>query len=144
MCAAEWIWSGRKFSLYWTGKKLWTAFQDLLRSGKISFRVTHNDTKINNVLMDKDTKKGICVIDLDTVMPGVAMNDFGDAVRIGASTALEDEQNLDKVWCDLELFEACAKGFIEGCGGKLSQEEIKLLPMGARLMTYVVQTKKQY
>ena len=111
-------------------------FQDLLRSGKISFRVTHNDTKINNVLMDKDTKKGICVIDLDTVMPGVAMNDFGDAVRIGASTALEDEQNLDKVWCDLELFEACAKGFIEGCGGKLSQEEIKLLPMGARLMTY--------
>ena len=111
-------------------------FQDLLRSGKISFRVTHNDTKINNVLMDKDTKKGICVIDLDTVMPGAAMNDFGDAVRIGASTALEDEQNLDKVWCDLELFEACAKGFIEGCGGKLSQEEIKLLPMGARLMTY--------
>ena len=111
-------------------------FQDLLRSGKISFRVTHNDTKINNILMDKDTKKGICVIDLDTVMPGVAMNDFGDAVRIGASTALEDEQNLDKVWCDLELFEACAKGFIEGCGGKLSQEEIKLLPMGARLMTY--------
>lgn len=64
------------------------------------------------------------------------MNDFGDAVRIGASTALEDEQNLDKVWCDLELFEACAKGFIEGCGGKLSQEEIKLLPMGARFMTY--------
>ena len=111
-------------------------FQDLLRSGKISFRVTHNDTKINNVLMDKDTKKGICVIDLDTVMPGAAMNDFGDAVRIGASTALEDEQNLDKVWCDLELFEACAKGFIEGCGGKLSQEEIKLLPMGAKLMTY--------
>ena len=111
-------------------------FQDLLRSGKISFRVTHNDTEINNVLMDKDTKKGICVIDLDTVMRGAAMNDFGDAVRIGASTALEDEQNLDKVWCDLELFEACAKGFIEGCGGKLSQEEIKLLPMGARLMTY--------
>ena len=64
-------------------------FQDLLRSGKISFRVTHNDTKINNVLMDKDTKKGICVIDLDTVMPGAAMNDFGDAVRIGASTALD-------------------------------------------------------
>ena len=111
-------------------------FQDLLRSGKISFRVTHNDTKINNVLMDKDTKKGICVIDLDTVMPGAAMNDFGDAVRIGASTALEDEQNLDKVWFNLELFEACANGFIEGCGGKLSQEEIKLLPMGARLMTY--------
>ena len=70
------------------------------------------------------------------IMPGAAMNDFGDAVRIGASTALEDEQNLDKVWCDLELFEACAKGFIEGCGGKLSQEEIKLLPMGAKLMTY--------
>lgn len=76
------------------------------------------------------------MIDLDTVMPGAAMNDFGDAVRIGASTALEDEQNLDKVWFNLELFEACANGFIEGCGGKLSQEEIKLLPMGARLMTY--------
>ncbi len=79
-------------------------FGELWGFGKISFRVTHNDTKFNNVLMDKDTKKGICVIDLDTVMPGAAMNDFGDAVRIGASTALEDEQNLDDSVVQLRTF----------------------------------------
>lgn len=111
-------------------------FNDLLRDGKISLRVTHNDTKVNNVLMDADTQEAVCVIDLDTVMPGVAMNDFGDSIRVGASTAVEDEVNLDKVWCDMMLFDACAKGFIEGCDGKLATEEIRLLPMGAKMMTY--------
>jgi hypothetical protein len=64
------------------------------------------------------------------------MNDFGDSIRFGASTAAEDEQDLDKVWCDLELYEIYVKGFIEGCGGKLTEKEIKLLPMGAKVMTF--------
>ena len=111
-------------------------FGDLLAKGEIPLRVTHNDTKLNNVMIDDVTRKGICVIDLDTVMPGLAMNDFGDSIRFGASTAAEDEKNLDKVWCDMDLFEAYTKGFIEGCGGKLTSREIELLPMGAKVMTY--------
>ena len=111
-------------------------FGDLLKRGEIGLRVTHNDTKLNNVLMDKKTGKGVCVIDLDTVMPGLAMNDFGDSIRFGASTALEDEKDLDQVWCDMQLFEEYTQGFIEGCGGKLTPKEIELLPMGAKLMTY--------
>ena len=113
-------------------------FTDLLMKGELPLRVTHNDTKINNILMDKNTRKGLCVIDLDTVMPGLAMNDFGDAVRIGASTALEDETDLNKVSCDMKLFEAFTKGFIEGCGGGLTEKEIELLPMGAKMMTFEV------
>ena len=111
-------------------------FTDLLEANELPLRVTHNDTKLNNIMMDNATRKGICVIDLDTVMPGLAMNDFGDSIRFGASTAAEDEQDLDKVWCDMELFELYSKGFIEGCGGKLTQKEIELLPMGAKTMTF--------
>ena len=111
-------------------------FGDLLEKGEIPLRVTHNDTKLNNIMIDDKTHKGICVIDLDTVMPGLAMNDFGDSIRFGASTAAEDEKDLDKVWCDMELFELYTKGFIEGCGGKLTAKEIELLPMGAKVMTY--------
>ncbi|MDO4333678.1 MAG: aminoglycoside phosphotransferase family protein [Eubacteriales bacterium] len=108
---------------------------DALKSGRIPLRVTHNDTKLNNIMMDSLTGKGICVIDLDTVMPGSALYDYGDSIRFGASTALEDERNLDLVSCDLELFEAYTKGYIEGCGGHLTKEEIRLLPMGAKIMT---------
>ena len=86
--------------------------------------------------MDTDTGKGICVIDLDTVMPGLAVHDFGDAIRFGASTAAEDEQDLSKVSCDLHLFELYTKGFLEGCGGKLTEMEIAMLPMGAKVMTF--------
>lgn len=111
-------------------------FGDLLENGEIPLRVTHNDAKLNNVLLDTTTRKGICVIDLDTVMPGVAMNDFGDLIRFGANTAAEDEKDLSKVCCDMKLFEAYAKGFIEGCGGKLTAKEMELLPMGAKVMTY--------
>lgn len=113
-----------------------SCFSELLKNGEIGLRVTHNDTKLNNILMDNETGKGICVIDLDTVMPGLAMNDFGDSIRFGASTALEDEKDLDKVWCDMNLFELYTKGFVEGCGGKLTKREIELLPMGAKVMTY--------
>jgi len=111
-------------------------FGDMLANGEVPLRVTHNDTKLNNVMLDDATRKGICVIDLDTVMPGLAMNDFGDSIRFGASTAAEDEKDLDKVWCDMDLFDIYAKGFIEGCGGKLTAKEIEMLPMGAKVMTY--------
>lgn len=111
-------------------------FSNLLDKGELILRVTHNDTKLNNIMMDNETGKGICVIDLDTVMPGLAMNDFGDSIRFGASTAAEDEKDLDKVWCDMELFELYTKGFVEGCGGKLTRREIELLPMGAKVMTF--------
>lgn len=108
----------------------------LQAEGKLPLRVTHNDTKLNNILLDAKTKKGICVVDLDTVMPGLAVNDFGDSIRFGASTALEDEPDLSKVSCSMELFEIYTKGFIEGCGGRLTLEELKALPLGAKTMTF--------
>lgn len=111
-------------------------FMDLLANGEVPLRVTHNDTKLNNVMFDVHTGKGICVVDLDTVMPGLAMNDFGDSIRFGANTAAEDERDLSKVWCDLNLFELYAKGFLEGCDNKLTPREVELLPMGAKMMTY--------
>ena len=110
-------------------------FGDMLAKGELPLRVTHNDTKLNNIMIDDATRKGICVIDLDTVMPGLAMNDFGDSIRFGASTAAEDEQDLSKVSCDMGLFEIYTKGYIEGCGGRLTQKEIEMLPMGAKVMT---------
>ena len=111
-------------------------FGDMLAKGELPLRVTHNDTKLNNIMIDDETRKGICVIDLDTVMPGLAMNDFGDSIRFGASTAAEDEQDLSKVSCDMGLFEIYTKGYIEGCGGRLTQKEIEMLPMGAKVMTF--------
>ena len=109
---------------------------DLLEKKEIPLRVTHNDTKLNNIMIDDKTGKGICVIDLDTVMPGLAIHDFGDSIRFGASTAAEDEQDLSKVSCSMELFELYTRGFIEGCAGKLTDREIELLPMGAKTMTF--------
>lgn len=105
-------------------------------AGKLPLRVTHNDTKLNNVLIDDKTHQGICVIDLDTVMPGLAINDFGDSIRFGASTGAEDEKDLSLIQCDMHLFEVYTKGFIEGCDGKLTDEEIKALPLGAKVMTF--------
>lgn len=102
----------------------------------VKLRVTHNDAKLNNVLIDKKSGRGLCVIDLDTVMPGLAMNDFGDAIRFGANTAAEDETDLSKVSLDQVLFKAFAEGFAEGCGDILSEQELRLLPMGAMVMTY--------
>ena len=109
---------------------------DLQNAGKLPLRVTHNDTKLNNIMIDDVTHKGICVIDLDTVMPGLSLNDFGDSIRFGASTAAEDEQDISKVSCDLHLFEVYVKGFLEGCGGALTDLEVEMLPMGAILMTF--------
>jgi len=125
-----------EIEFYLNREEVANVFGDLLAKGEIPLRVTHNDTKLNNILIDDETHKGICVIDLDTVMPGLAMNDFGDSIRFGASTAAEDEKNLSKVWCDMELFATYTKGFIEGCGGRLTAKEIELLPMGAKVMTF--------
>lgn len=108
---------------------------DMLKEGKLPLRVTHNDTKLNNVMIDDATGEGLCVIDLDTVMPGLSINDFGDSIRFGANTAVEDETDLTKVSLSLKLFETYAKGFLKGCGGKLTPEELKMLPMGAKMMT---------
>ncbi len=110
-------------------------FGDLLAAGEIPLRVTHNDTKLNNVLFDKESGRAICVIDLDTVMPGFAAHDFGDAIRFGASTGAEDEKDLSKVNCSMELFEAYFDGFMEGCRGSLTRKEVETLPMGAKIMT---------
>lgn len=109
---------------------------DLLEKGELPLRVTHNDTKLNNILFDVSTRKALCIIDLDTVMPGLSLYDFGDSIRTGASTGAEDEPDLSKVELDLSLFETFTKGFLKGCGGSLTPLEIKLLPMGAKLMTY--------
>lgn len=91
---------------------------------------------MNNILFDADTGKALCIIDLDTVMPGLSLYDFGDSIRFGASTGDEDEPDLDKVSLDLSLFEAFTKGYLEGCAGSLTAKEIEMLPMGAKLMTY--------
>lgn len=108
---------------------------DALANGEIPLRVTHNDTKLNNIMIDNETGKGICVIDLDTVMPGSALYDYGDSIRFGASTGAEDEKNLELITCDMGLFEIYTKGYVEGCGGSLTEKEIRMLPMGAKLMT---------
>jgi len=109
---------------------------ELLDSGAIPLRVTHNDTKLNNVLLDDKTGEGICVIDLDTVMPGSLLYDFGDALRFGASTGSEDEKDLDKIWFDLDLFKAFTNGFLQETGSTITKKELELLPFSAILMTY--------
>lgn len=104
--------------------------------GRLPLRVTHNDTKLNNILFDIETGKSLCVVDLDTIMPGYSVNDFGDSIRFGATTALEDETDLTKVNFDIELYELYVKGFIEGAKGGLTDAELDLLPIGAIMMTY--------
>jgi len=106
------------------------------KKGELPLRVTHNDTKLNNILFDKNTNKPLCIIDLDTIMPGLSVYDFGDSIRFGATTGAEDEKDLSKVNFSLELYEAYVKGFIEGTEGSLTDNEIDMLPMGAKLMTY--------
>ena len=108
---------------------------DALRAGKLPLRVTHNDTKLNNVLMDDKTGEGICIIDLDTVMPGLVLYDFGDSIRFGANHSAEDETDLSKVNLDVDLFQVYTKAFLEGVDGSLTDAEIQYLPWGAKLMT---------
>ncbi len=108
---------------------------NLLKEGKLPLRVTHNDTKLNNVLLDDKTGEPMAVIDLDTVMPGSSVYDFGDSIRFGTNPALEDEEDLDKVYCDVALFEQYTRGFLETCGDTLTETEKEYLVFGAYMMT---------
>lgn len=107
------------------------------RAGEIPLRVTHNDTKFNNILFDGNNR-AICIVDLDTVMPGYVLYDFGDAIRTGANTGEEDEADLEKVGINLELFEAYSRGFLETAGGFLTAAEKKHLAFSARFMTFII------
>ena len=106
----------------------------MLRAGELPLRVTHNDTKLNNVMLSADTRTPLCVIDLDTTMPGLSVYDFGDSIRFGAATAAEDEKDLSKVAMSLDLFRTFTRGFLKACPG-LTENERKALPLGALTMT---------
>jgi len=120
----------RKYS--WLAKELYP----LIEKGELPLRVTHNDTKLNNVMLDEKTGKPTCIVDLDTVMPGLSLYDYGDSMRFGTNPAAEDEKDLSKVFCDLVLFEKYTQGFLEECGSSLTPKEIELLPISALVMTY--------
>lgn len=107
----------------------------LKEEGKLPVRVSHNDTKLNNIMIDDATGQALCIIDLDTIMPGFSIFDYGDSIRFGANTAEEDETDLSKVSLSLPLFEVYTKGFLEGSQGRLTKTEIELLPYGAKMMT---------
>lgn len=107
---------------------------DAIADGRIPLRVTHNDTKLNNVMLDEKTGEGVCVIDLDTVMPGSLLYDYGDALRFGGSSGAEDETDLDKIYFVVENFEAFTRGFLETLPS-ITEEELKLLPFSIKLMT---------
>lgn len=109
---------------------------DMQESGELPLRVTHNDTKLNNVLLDGKTGRPLAVVDLDTVMPGLSINDFGDSIRFGATYAAEDEPDLSKVRFEIELFECYTKGFLGECGVLMTENEKKMLPVGAMMMTF--------
>ena len=116
-------------------KEDWLKVIRLIEEKKIPLKVTHNDTKLNNVLLDKDTKKGVCVIDLDTVMPGSSLYDFGDSIRFGCNTASEDEVDLSKVTFSLEYFEAYVEGFLSEVRDSLNEYEKEYLAYSAKLLT---------
>ncbi len=106
-----------------------------LADGKFPLRATHNDTKLSNVIMNKETGEGLCVIDLDTVMPGSLLYDFGDAIRFGASSAAEDETDLTKVFVKTDMFEAFTKGFVKSLADSITEAELLALPESARVLT---------
>ena len=115
-------------------EEMGSRMQKLREEGVLPLRVTHNDTKLNNVLLDKQTRTALCVLDLDTVMPGLSIFDFGDSIRFGAATAAEDEKDLSKMEMDLHLFEVYTRGFLEAATS-LTDAEVEALPMGAYTMT---------
>ena len=114
--------------------------QRMREAGQLPLRVTHNDTKLNNVLLDKKTRKALCVLDLDTVMPGLSLDDFGDSIRFGAASAPEDEKDLSKMELNLHLFEIYTKGYLKACPS-LTPEEIDMMPMGAKIITLELATR---
>ncbi len=110
------------------------SLQHMRESGELPLRVTHNDTKLNNVLLDRKTRKSVCVLDLDTVMPGLSLYDYGDSIRFGAATAEEDVLDTSLMGLDLHLFEIYTRGYIEACPS-LTDREIEMMPMGAKVLT---------
>ena len=112
------------------------AILSLVRQGQVPLRVAHNDTKINNVMIDDETGKAVCVIDLDTVMPGLALDDFGDLVRTSICFAKEDDRDLSKVQVELPLFEGLVHGYLEATGELLTDAEIDSLVLAGKLMTF--------
>ena len=124
-----------EIEFYLSMKDFYPVLLQANREGRLPLRVTHNDTKINNVMLDAKTRRALCVVDLDTIMPGFSVTDFGDSIRFGACTAAEDEPDASKMHLDLSLFEAYARGFLDGCGGDLPESEVMLMPEGALMMT---------
>lgn len=114
---------------------LYGKISEALESGKIPTRICHNDCNLNNILFDNVTHLPVAIIDLDTVMPSSPLYDFGDSMRIGTNTAKDDEKDLSKVSCDLELYKMYARGYLEACGDILTREELELLPFAALIIT---------
>jgi serine/threonine protein kinase len=127
----------RYINLVWNLKDEMHIIQNLKESGAIKIRVTHNDTKISNVLFDSNNR-GLCVIDTDTVMPGVVHYDFGDSIRTICNTAAEDEKDLNKVTFNMNYYKAYEKGFLEKVNLELSPVAIKYLPLGAKTMIFIM------
>ena len=119
-------------------KKMTSTLIDLWQNGEIPERITHNDTKLNNVLIDDKTGKGICVIDLDTVMPGLSLYDFGDLVRTATCPAAEDETDLSKIKMDMTLFSALCKGYLDALRGTLTAREMEFMPFSGKLITFEI------
>lgn len=109
---------------------------DSLEKDEVPLRVTHNDTKLSNILFDKETQKSVCLIDLDTVMPGAIAYDFGEAIRTGISRTKEDEEDLSKIKIEMDRFEAFTKGFLSNLKNTLTESEKEQLVLGAWMMTY--------
>ncbi len=119
---------------YLANEAMGSRLQQMLNAGELPLRVTHNDTKLNNVLLDNNTHKPLCVLDLDTVMPGLSAYDYGDSIRFGAATAAEDEQDVSKMKLNMDLFRIYTKGFLEAAPS-LTDAEVNALALGAFTMT---------
>lgn len=125
----------KEIDFFFDRRKMMSQAVDMIERGELPLRVTHNDTKMNNVMLDSKTGEGLCVIDLDTVMAGSVIYDYGDAVRFGASTAAEDEPDTSKIHLDMDLFKAFTRGFISEVQGSLTETELRMLPLGIKVMT---------
>ena len=119
-------------------KRMTTVLVEAQAAGVIPERITHNDTKLNNVMLDDETQEGVCVIDLDTVMPGVVLNDFGDMVRTATSPSAEDEMDLSKVTMQMPMFEALVEGYLSSAGEFLESAEREHLAFSGKLITFEI------
>ena len=128
--------AGAEIDFLLANAKICDVLPDLAKRGAIPLRIAHNDAKINNVMLDRHTDQGVCVIDLDTVMPGFSIYDFADLVRTAACSAAEDERDLAKVTIDLSLFRALVRGFAREAGAFLTPAEKEHLVFAGKLITY--------